>query len=61
MDPPTQPPTPRQPPKPTHSGTVTRLVRILAPAPDFVPPLKGESDMLLHLLGQAFTDLIEGA
>ncbi len=43
------------------AGNVTGLVRVLAPAPDFLPPLDGESAMLLHLLGQAFTDLIEGA
>jgi hypothetical protein len=43
------------------AGNVTRLVRIHAPTPDFLPPLDGESAMLLHLLGQAFTDLIEGA
>jgi hypothetical protein len=61
MDTPTPPSTPRQPREPTHSGTVTRLVRISAPAPDFVPPLEGESAMLLHLLGQEFMDLIEGA
>ena len=61
MDTPTPSPTPGRPRKLTQSGTVTRLVRVSAPAPDFVPPLEGESAMLLHLLGQAFTDLIEGA
>jgi hypothetical protein len=61
MDTPTPPSTSSQPREPTQSGATTRLVRISAPAPDFVPPLEGESAMLLHLLGQAFTDLIEGA
>ena len=61
MDTPTPSSKPSQPREPTHSGMVTRLGRISALAPDFVPPLEGESGMLLHLLGQAFTDLIEGA
>jgi hypothetical protein len=61
MDTPTPSPTPGRPRKPNQSGPITRLVRVSAPAPDFVPPLEGESAMLLHLLGQAFTDLIEGA
>lgn len=43
------------------SAASTRLVHILAPGPDFLPPLEGESAMLLHLLGQAFTDLLKGA
>ncbi|WP_294338259.1 hypothetical protein [uncultured Sphingomonas sp.] len=61
MDTPTPSPKPSQPREPTHLGTVTRLVRISAPAPDFLPPLEGESAMLLHLLGREFMDLIEGA
>lgn len=58
------PPLSSDPDTPMPSGrteTAPRLVRILAPASDFLPPLDGESAMLLHLLGQAFTDLIEGA
>lgn len=35
-------------------------VRVMAPAPDFLPPLEGESAMLLHLLGRAFADLLDG-
>lgn len=46
---------------PVTPAPVTRLVRVLAPAPDFLPPLDGEAAMLLHLLDQAFTELIEGA
>ena len=50
-----------KPSLPTGAANLERLVRILAPGPDFLPPLEGESAMLLHLLGQAFTDLIKGA
>ena len=53
-------PAENEPVTPTGPTSAARLIRILAPAPDFLPPLEGESAMLIHLLGQAFTDLIEG-
>lgn len=60
MEPP--PPSPNlETPLDIGASKATRLVTVLAPAPDFLAPLEGESAMLLHLLGQAFTDLIEGA
>jgi hypothetical protein len=61
MDTPPLPTDPDMPMTPGRTETAPRQMRILASAPDFLPPLDGESAMLLHLLGQAFTDLIEGA
>lgn len=44
----------------SHSGTVDQGLLVFAPMPDFVPPLEGEADMLLQLLGDVFTKLIRG-
>jgi hypothetical protein len=57
---PDHPPDYVAPVAPTAPEGAAQPMRVLAPAPDFLPPLEGESAMLLHLLGQAFTDLIEG-
>jgi len=46
---------------PRGGAKAARLICVMAPDPDFLPPLEGESAMLLHLLGLAFTDLIKGA
>ena len=51
----------REPIEATGPRSATHPMRVLAPSPKFLPPLEGESAMLLHLLGQAFTDLMEGA
>lgn len=61
MDTPITPPKPDEPTPPAGGENMTRLVRVLAPAPEFLPPLDGEAAMLIQLLGHAFTDLIEGA
>ncbi len=53
------PPVGNEPLEPASPRPTASLVRVLAPTPDFLPPLEGESAMLLHVLGQAFTDLME--
>ena len=35
-------------------------MQVWAPNPDSIVPLGGEAEMLIALLGQAFTDLIGG-